>query len=695
MGKYCNMQNQLRSTNVSSQSHKAVSTHIVEQRDIIRAILELSIQAQTKEKSKSRSLPVNPSSKGSPAQVFSRSMGRQSSWPDEESTPAPSLPSRPIVSLPMKPSIFMAIPPQHLSDQEASTHTEISNYGRLGNLASQDSILSVTQGKSITTADSTRTQSGRGGSVWTPVESTDDWDVGTGKVLESFLMKPIVHDLVDVIQLSWRIHKAQMHQGDVQKQISTNNQESNQAVFDVYQSLYDHEHKAIDVEVAKAGNGASLVSLRRNTSDIWHRDIHFKGVPGLQFVLQRMAQCTDRPQYEQHPVDTTVKPHALQPSLPVSEAEMVTSPALHSTTDLSRKLTETAATGASSNELVPDSTTSQIITARTRDTADETHIQVSNQPKMKRRTTFGLAHADVSKLSLASMGKLTSSGEEAGNSQALEEVDYAGSGKQTLPSQSLQVARPLRHKAKLPLLVTRRGTSEEAEAAVSAQNLRNSTPSKNIGHITDSDSDLSSDLNTNPSVILGTTGGMQYGHYFHKATGEEKESVLDEDDYERNMGYDVPGRVSSGPPMARDEGYLSSYNPRSLDEPNQDDADAEVEADYTEDGPEPCEDSPRVEIEEADEEEEAISSESQSYLPTAGEDVPKEMTNMLSGMNEDRRAAKEEINSEEEIEVMTKSVEKDESDDEEEEAVEDIMDEAEAERVLRELLGKYTTLFVN
>ncbi|KAL8748235.1 MAG: hypothetical protein Q9184_007479 [Pyrenodesmia sp. 2 TL-2023] len=99
-----------------------------------------------------------------------------------------------------------------------------------------------------------------------------------------------------------------MQQADVRKQINKNNQEGHLAVFNLYQDLYGHEHKAIENEIAKAGSGASLVSLKRTTSNFWHRDISFKGVPGLQFVLEHMVQWTSHSRDAQHSAHKTVEP---------------------------------------------------------------------------------------------------------------------------------------------------------------------------------------------------------------------------------------------------------------------------------------------------------------------------------------------------------------------------------------------------
>lgn len=108
-------------------------------------------------------------------------------------------------------------------------------------------------------------------------------------------MKPVIQDLADIIQLSWKIHEVQMQQAQIQKHVTKNEHESPAAVIEIYQDLCAHEHKAIEAEISNAGANASLISLKRTHADMWHRQICFKGVPGLQFVLERVIQQSSHP----------------------------------------------------------------------------------------------------------------------------------------------------------------------------------------------------------------------------------------------------------------------------------------------------------------------------------------------------------------------------------------------------------------
>lgn len=131
-----------------------------------------------------------------------------------------------------------------------------------------------------------------GGGVLAPTESPVDGKAERLKSLEFFLMKSIIEDLGDVIQLSWKVQNIQMHEAVIRKQIMKDDNEGLPLVLEVYQDLYAHEHVALEESISRAGAGSdvSLRSLKRIYTDMTHRKILFKGVPGLQFVLERTIQ---------------------------------------------------------------------------------------------------------------------------------------------------------------------------------------------------------------------------------------------------------------------------------------------------------------------------------------------------------------------------------------------------------------------
>ncbi|KAL8834104.1 MAG: hypothetical protein Q9176_007665 [Flavoplaca citrina] len=127
------------------------------------------------------------------------------------------------------------------------------------------------------------------------VESTAGNEIEGNKNLKLFLMKPVIQDLGDVIQLSWKIHTTLMQQAEIQNQINKYEKEGLPSVHLVYQDLYAHEHAALEDSICKAGADSSVTlrSLKRIYIDLSHRGILFKGIPGLEFVFERTVQ---RPQ---------------------------------------------------------------------------------------------------------------------------------------------------------------------------------------------------------------------------------------------------------------------------------------------------------------------------------------------------------------------------------------------------------------
>ncbi|KAL8925107.1 MAG: hypothetical protein Q9172_002374 [Xanthocarpia lactea] len=235
------------------RSHQTASTNIVEQREIIDAILTIQKQQNDIESSKSKRLLVSSSSCNTPATATQDNLDEQSTlaqngFPD--TTPA----------LAIRPHILAAMPPRSPPITRTKPGSDHS--------------------------------SPAAGVVLTPSESTISDGAEGAKTLEFFLMKPTIKDLGDVIQLSWKIHKLRMQQAEILNHISNNEQEGLAPVHETYQALYTHEHVALEDEISRAGAGSyvSLRSMKRIYTDLTHREILFKGIPGLQFVLECIIQ---------------------------------------------------------------------------------------------------------------------------------------------------------------------------------------------------------------------------------------------------------------------------------------------------------------------------------------------------------------------------------------------------------------------
>ncbi|KAL8655718.1 MAG: hypothetical protein Q9210_000699 [Variospora velana] len=267
-----------------ADDHQVSSNYIVEQRDNIHAILELSKQVNVMTRSR---VPVASSRDGSPEPASPMARARRNRAIDENLVPRQIAASRHDVALSISPNFkgLERSPRVTFSQSEEVPADEQSPLADSRYRASSAIRDRCDQDEVDVVADCIPNGGLRGGSISTPVEWNTDNCRGR-KLLDFFILKLIIQDLVDVIQLSWRIHKIPMQQAEVQKQMVEAEHGGVLATFQLYQDLYAHEHKAIDYEIAKAGAGASLTSIKRTTANLWHRDIFFKGVPGLQFVLE-------------------------------------------------------------------------------------------------------------------------------------------------------------------------------------------------------------------------------------------------------------------------------------------------------------------------------------------------------------------------------------------------------------------------
>lgn len=104
--------------------------------------------------------------------------------------------------------------------------------------------------------------------------------------LQLFLLKPIVTDFFDRIELRWSVQNTNMQPLAIHEHMAKIVEDDLPSVVEMLQQLHAYEQKIVDSEASK-DSGGSVLSLKRTKTDLQSRDMHFKEVPGLQFVIQR------------------------------------------------------------------------------------------------------------------------------------------------------------------------------------------------------------------------------------------------------------------------------------------------------------------------------------------------------------------------------------------------------------------------
>ncbi|KAI4198234.1 MAG: hypothetical protein LQ350_005396 [Teloschistes chrysophthalmus] len=276
--------------------HQTASTNIVEQREIFGAILAIQQQQQGNLNSTARRLSTDRTMNSTPRPFACKDPERETSWPDDEATLGATSSSDLSAPLPFRPQVLMAVPFPNMPNGISSQHRSVGNHTKnvpIGKYLNESRSSLANSG-----LETPSSQSMRSGFISTLTESTLDEPATNSKALDLFLMKPEIRDVADMIQLSWKIHRIQMQQAEIQKQVIKNEQEGNSAVWEMSQELYAYEHKAVNDELSRGVSDASLVSLKRTHADMRHREILFKGVPGLQFILERATKQVSRPKHE-------------------------------------------------------------------------------------------------------------------------------------------------------------------------------------------------------------------------------------------------------------------------------------------------------------------------------------------------------------------------------------------------------------
>ena len=114
-------------------------------------------------------------------------------------------------------------------------------------------------------------------------------------LLNLFLLKPIVKAFFDKVELSWSVQNTRMQPMAVRKHMANQEREGLPSVIEMLHDLDAYEQSMVDLQVSKYPEG-SVLSMRRTKTDIRHRDMIFKDIPGLQFVVQHVVRSYANPE---------------------------------------------------------------------------------------------------------------------------------------------------------------------------------------------------------------------------------------------------------------------------------------------------------------------------------------------------------------------------------------------------------------
>ncbi|KAL8723796.1 MAG: hypothetical protein Q9181_007192, partial [Wetmoreana brouardii] len=272
-----------------SAIHQTASTNIIEQREIYRAILAIHKQTQGSGSSNIKRLSVDRSHNDAARPASQRKMGEKSPSV-EKSTLVQSPPTTSASSPPIRPTNFMAIPEPNMPDTRSSQEPKKEPIPE----KASSGCVDCTGNTQHDGANSISDQSLQGGNTTLRDDSNTKNQHEEPEELDLWFIKPYIRDYFgegDGVLLTWIVYKLQMPQVDIQKLLDKEQQESLRPLVEVYQDLAAHENECIRKSIEDAGFGASLLSLKRTHTDMSHRGILFKAVPGLQFaVMSKKSQ---------------------------------------------------------------------------------------------------------------------------------------------------------------------------------------------------------------------------------------------------------------------------------------------------------------------------------------------------------------------------------------------------------------------
>ncbi|KAM0796008.1 hypothetical protein BDR22DRAFT_825615 [Usnea florida] len=147
--------------------------------------------------------------------------------------------------------------------------------------------------------------------IMNPLYSSVSNENPNGSELQLFLLKPLVQDLYDRIELRWTVQHTNMQPPAIREYMDKNEKDGLPPVVEMLQQLNAYEQGIVDAQVPK-DSGRWILSLKRTTIDIRSRDMLFQAVPGLQIVVQchaRQSPLLQEPRQQPASLDSAGRTH--------------------------------------------------------------------------------------------------------------------------------------------------------------------------------------------------------------------------------------------------------------------------------------------------------------------------------------------------------------------------------------------------
>lgn len=122
-----------------------------------------------------------------------------------------------------------------------------------------------------------------------PSDGDSETQTNHNTELELYSLNPVVKDLFDRIELRWTVENTNVRPLAIREHMAENEKNDLPSVVEMLQQLHAYEQAVVDSETSRH-SGGSVLSLKRTKTDIRSRDMFFKAVPGLQFVVQRQVR---------------------------------------------------------------------------------------------------------------------------------------------------------------------------------------------------------------------------------------------------------------------------------------------------------------------------------------------------------------------------------------------------------------------